>query len=41
MLSPELSANSELSAYHGEMRRKYEHAAGRPRLDIEPDPPLP
>jgi hypothetical protein len=33
--------NSELAAYHAEMRRKYENAAVQPWLVIEPDPPPP
>jgi hypothetical protein len=32
------TANPELAAYHAEMRRKYENAAARPWLAIEPDP---
>jgi hypothetical protein len=32
------TANPELAAYHAEMRRKYENAATRPWLAIEPDP---
>jgi hypothetical protein len=35
------TANPELAAYHAEMRRKYENAAARPWLAIEPDPPSP
>ena len=31
------TVNPELAAYHAEMRRKYENAAARPWLAIEPD----
>jgi hypothetical protein len=34
-------ANPELAAYHAAMRRKYENAAARPWITIEPDPPPP
>jgi hypothetical protein len=32
------TANPELAVYHAEMRRKYENAAARPWIAIEPDP---
>jgi hypothetical protein len=31
----------ELASYHSRMRQKWEHAAARPWLSVEPDPPPP
>jgi hypothetical protein len=32
---------AEMAAYHARMRRKWEHAAARPWLSVDPDPPPP
>jgi hypothetical protein len=38
---PEASRLERLTAYHSQLRRKYEDAARRPWLPVEPDPPSP
>ena len=35
------SASAKLATYYMELRRKYERAASRPWLSVEPDPPEP
>jgi hypothetical protein len=41
-LSTEMAAHyARMSAYHARMKRKWKHAAARPWLPVEPDPPAP
>jgi hypothetical protein len=37
----ELDENRIMSAYYDQLVRKYERAAARPWLSVEPDPPVP